>query len=117
MVLRFTLILCALTLAILGFTLWGMEMPPTFLYQTLIFLLLTTVGLYRFLLKTKLERPDYFVQLYLLSLVLKLIASAAYLFVVVGQVAEPVVDVVFFMAVYFVFTALEIAFLYPKVNQ
>ena len=100
----------------MGFALWAMDSPPAFLYQTLIFLSLTTIGLYRFLLKTKEERPDYFVQLYLLTLVIKLIASSVYLFIVVQSQANPATDVVFFMAVYVVFTALEIAFLYKRVD-
>jgi len=95
-----------------------MESPPTFFYQTLIFLFVTTGGLYRFLLKTKLERPDYFVQLYLLTMVVKLIAYSVYLFIMVRSQPQDVAkNIVFFMAVYFVFTALEIAFLYRHINR
>jgi hypothetical protein len=115
-VLKFILTLSAVALIILCLTLWGIENRPPFLYQTLIFLFLTTIGLYRFLLKTKEERPDYFVQLYLLTLVVKLIASSVYLFIMAQSQAEPAIDVVFFMAVYIVFTGLEIAFLYKRVD-
>jgi hypothetical protein len=116
-VFKFILTLSALTLIILSLALWGIERQPAFLYQTLIFLFLTTIGLYRFLLKTKEERPDYFVQLFLLSLVIKLIASSVYLFILVQGLTEPATDVVLFMAVYIVFTALEIAFLYRRVDS
>jgi hypothetical protein len=115
-VLKFILTLSAVTLIILSLALWGIEHPPTFVYQTLIFLFLTTIGLYRFLLKTKEERPDYFVQLFLLTLVIKLIASSVYLFIMVKSQAQPATDVVFFLAVYIVFTALEITFLYKRVD-
>ena len=115
--LKFLITLSISALIILGLSLWGMEKQPDFLYQTLIFLFLATAGLYRFLLKTKQERPDYFVQLYLLTLVIKIIASSVYLFVMVVGQPEPARDVVFFMGVYFVFTALEIGFLYKRVNQ
>jgi hypothetical protein len=116
-VLKFLITLSITAIGILVLSLWGMEKQPDFLYQTIIFLFLATAGLYRFLLKTKQERPDYFVQLYLLTLVVKIIASSAYLFVMVVGQPEPARDVVFFMAVYFVFTALEIAFLYRRVNE
>jgi hypothetical protein len=116
-VLKFIITLSIVTLAILGLAVWGIQTPPEFLYQTLIFLFLTTIGLYRFLVKTKQERPDYFVQLFLLTLVVKLVASSAYLFVVAQSQADPAPDIVFFMGVYIVFTGLEIGFLYGRVNH
>lgn len=114
--LKFLITLSLTALGILAISIWGMEKQPEFLYQSLVFLFLATAGLYRFLFKMKQDRPDYFVQLYLLTLVVKIIASAAYLFVMVIGLADPARDVVFFMAVYFVFTALEIGFLYRKVT-
>lgn len=114
--LKFILTLSAVTLAILVIALLGIERQPVFLYQTLIFLFITTAGLFRFLLKTKEEKPDFFVQLFLLTLVIKLIASSVYLFIIVKNVAQPASDIVFFMAIYTVFTALEIAFLYKRVD-
>lgn len=115
--LKFLITLSVTALGILALSIWGMEKQPEFLYQTLVFLFLATAGLYRFLVKTKLQRPDYFVQLYLFTLVVKILASAAYLFVMVVGQPEPARDVVFFMGVYFVFTALEITFLYNRVNS
>jgi len=115
---RFLIALSFTALVILGLGLWGMEILPTFFYQTLIFLFITTGGLYRFLLKTKRERPDYFIQLYLLTMVVKLIAYSAYLFIVVrSQPQDMARNIVFFMAVYFVFTAIEIGFLYRQINR
>lgn len=115
--LRFLLALSIAALAILGLSIWGIDAPLAYRYQTLIFLFLTTAGLFHFLLRTRQDRPDYFVQIYLLTMVVKILASAAYLFVIVIGQSEPAYDVVFFMGVYFVFTALEITFLYNKVNS
>jgi hypothetical protein len=116
-VLKFLITLSVTALGILALSLFGMDRQLEFLYQTLVFLFLATAGLFRFLLKTKQERPDYFVQLYLLTLVIKIVASSVYLFVMVIGQPEPARDVVFFMGVYFVFTALEIGFLYKRVNE
>jgi len=116
-VLKFITALSIATFGVLALSFWGLEKQPEFLYQTLIFLFLATAGLYRFLIRTKQERPDYFVQLYLLTLVVKILSSSAYLFVIVIRQPDPALDVIFFMGVYFVFTALEITFLYKSVNS
>ena len=48
----------------------------------------------------------------------KLIAYGAYMFIMItSQTEKPVYDVAFFMVVYFIFTAIEIGFLYRQVNQ
>jgi hypothetical protein len=97
---------------------WGLEARPEYFFRTLIFLFISTAGLYRFLLRTKQQRPDFFVQLYLATMVVKLIAYGAYLFVVVtAQPEKAVYEVFFFMVVYFIFTAIEIGFLYRHVNR
>lgn len=113
----FILTLLVTAIGIVAFTLTTSYPQPVFLYQTLIFLLLTTAGLYYYLVKTRQQRPDYFVQIYLLTMVVKMIASGIYLFVMVWGQPNPIPDVVLFMVVYFVFTALEIGFLYRKVNS
>jgi hypothetical protein len=116
-VLKFLIILALTALLILTLGLWRMDPLPAFFYQTLTFLFLATAGLYRFLLKTKNERPDFFVILYLATLVMKLLAYGVYLFIIIRSMpGEAARDVVFFMGVYSIFTTLEIAFLYRKVN-
>lgn len=113
--------LITLTLAAAGLLAigeWGIETRPEYFYRTLLFLFVSTAGLYRFLLRTKQQRPDFFVQFYLATMVVKLIAYGAYLFVVItSQTARAVYDVAFFMVVYFIFTAIEIGFLYRHVNR
>ena len=115
---KFLLTLVITALLILAVGQWGLETMPQYFYRTLIFLFISTAGLYRFLLRTKQQRPDFFVQFYLATMVVKLIAYGAYLFVVVtSQTEKAVADVAFFMVVYFIFTAIEIGFLYRHVNQ
>jgi hypothetical protein len=115
---KFLITLIVVTGVILAVGFWGLETLPTYFYRTLIFLFVSTAGLYRFLLKTKQERSDYFVQLYLLTLAIKLMAYGVYMFIVIrSQPDQAVPNAVFFMAVYFIFTAIEISFLYRQVNR
>jgi len=111
-----TLTLTALLIGVIGF--WGIETRPEYFFRTLIFLFVSTAGLYRFLLRTKQQRPDFFVQFYLATMVVKLIAFGAYMFLVIrSQTEKAGYDVAFFMVVYFIFTAIEIGFLYRQVNR
>ena len=111
-----TLTFAALFIGVVGF--FGFEIVPAYFFRTLLFLFISTAGLYRFLLRTKQQRPDFFVQFYLATMVVKLIAYGAYIFIVATSQAEKAVyDVAFFMVVYFIFTAIEIGFLYRQVNQ
>ena len=111
-----TLTFSALLIGAIGF--WVIEPLPEYFFRTLIFLFVSTAGLYRFLLRTKQQRPDFFVQFYLATMVVKLIAYGAYMFIVVtSQTENAVYDVMVFMVVYFIFTAIEIGFLYRQVNR
>ena len=95
---------------------WGVNSLPSFFYQTLIFLLFGTCVVFVYLYKF--DKPDYFVHLYLLSMVVKLLAYGAYnFFVVIEDEAQAVPNVVWFMIVYFVFTLIEIVFLYRKISR
>jgi hypothetical protein len=59
--------------------------------------------------------PPTFVILYLATLVIKLMAFGAYIFIVVLEDATGAVhNAVFFMISYLVFTFLEVSFLYSK---
>ena len=88
---------------------------PSFLYVTLFFVLLTTIIVFRYLYRLK--QPAYFIQLYLFLMVVKLIAYLGYnIFMVLKDKPSAVSNVVFFLLVYFVFTLIEIIFLYRQVN-
>ena len=96
-------------------TLRWIDELPSFFYQTLIFLVFATTTIFVYLYKT--NRPDYFVQLYLFMMALKFLAYGAYnLFMILEDKAGAPLNVVFFVILYFVFTGLEIAFLYRKIS-
>lgn len=113
-----------LVLGLVAFTLataaWMILSPggalPSFFFQSLIFLLFGTglvyVYLYRF------NRPDFFVQLYLLTMAVKMLAYGGYnFFMVVEDRAGGAKNVIWFMLLYCIFTGLEIAFLYQKISR
>jgi hypothetical protein len=89
---------------------------PSFLYPTLFLLFFGTALIYRYLYK--LNNPGFFVQLYLLLMVIKLIVYLAYnVFMVLKDKQGAGTNVVFFLITYFVFTVLEIVFLHHHVNK
>jgi hypothetical protein len=89
---------------------------PSFFFETLIFLVFSTGVIYAYLYKA--ATPGFFVQLYLLSMSVKLLAYGAYNFIVILQDRPGAgANVVFFMIAYGLFTALEIAFLYRKITH
>ena len=91
---------------------------PSFFYQTLALVFLRTAGLYFYLLDVKKNRPEYFVQVYIATLFAKILAYGAYiLFVVWDDPFQAHQNALIFMVTYFVFTAVEIGFLYQKINR
>lgn len=90
---------------------------PSYFYESLILLFLGTAGIYFFLVDIKKQRPEYFVQLYMATLFIKILAYGAYvLFVVWDDRVHASNNALFFMITYFIFTATEIYFLYRKVT-
>lgn len=93
----------------------GSEELPSFFYQTLIFLVFATITIFAYLYKV--DKPDFFVQLYLLTMAIKLLAFGAYnLFMILEDKSGAPANVIFFMLLYIVFTGLEITFLYRKIT-
>jgi hypothetical protein len=90
---------------------------PSFFFETLIFLLVSTSILYIYLYKF--DKPDFFIQLYLLTMAVKFLAYGAYNFVMILEdKIGAVQNVIWFMLLYLTFTALEILFLFwKKVNS
>lgn len=110
------LLLAALIATVVGTSI--LPVQPTALFQIVIFLFVSTAGLFIYLLKTKRERPDFFVQFYLLTMAVKLIAYAGFMiFIILKDRDEARLNVITFLFTYLLFTALEIAFLYRKVNS
>ncbi|MEO7988291.1 MAG: hypothetical protein ABI663_02040 [Chryseolinea sp.] len=89
---------------------------PSFFYQTLIFLTFGTGLMFRYLYR--INKPEMFVQFYLFMMVVKILAFGAYaFFIVLKDRVGATYNIVFFMICYFIFTALEIAFLFRKTNR
>ena len=116
------LIVLVVTTAIVGGASWLLLQAdvltsfPSFFYQTLILVPLSTFFIYRYLVR--LAKPSLFTQFYLLSMVVKLIAYLAYnLVMVLEDRAGALANVSFFLVLYVIFTILEVAFLYQKITQ
>jgi hypothetical protein len=92
-----------------------LEMLPSFFWQTVILLFVTTGVIFLYLYQAD---EKNFITLYLLTMIVKLLAYVGYNFIVIYQSkAGATANVVFFMVTYFVFTLLEIIFLYPKITR
>lgn len=118
MLIRFLISSFIASLALFAGGCFVFETLPGFFYHTLIFLFISTAGLYKFLLDAKQNKPDYFVPIYLSTLMMKLIGYGGYIFVMVKKQPEMKAEnVVFFMIGYVIFTALETVFLYRVINR
>lgn len=88
---------------------------PTFLYETTWLVAIITGILFVYLYRSK--RGTWFVQLYLLSMVAKIVAYLVYnTIVVLDAPRHATANVLYFLIVYLVFTVLEIALLYRKIS-
>jgi hypothetical protein len=118
---RFFVALLVAAITIAGLTIVAKNLSwintlPSFLYQTILFLLFATLVVFRYLYR--IEKPDFFVQLYLLTMALKLLAYGAYnLIVILEDRRGAAQNVGFFMILYLLFTVLEVVFLYRKISR
>jgi hypothetical protein len=88
---------------------------PSFLAASLILLLATTSIISRYIFHA--AKTSYFVQVYVGTIVIKLLGYGAYCFwMISANQAGAALNIAFFMIVYFVFTALEILFLFRKIS-
>jgi len=115
----FTLLIVALVLSTVAWVSadshWITALPSFFI-QTTIFLLFGTGLLYIYLYRF--NKPDFFIHLYLATMALKLLAYGGYNFFMIIEDRDGAVrNVVWFMTLYFIFTVLEIAFLYQKISK
>lgn len=86
---------------------------PTYFYEILAFTSLTTLILFSFLHRVK--QPGMFIQLYLLSMVVKLLGSGIFIFIVaLKDKAGAASNAGFFLFSYILYTALEVGFLYRQ---
>jgi hypothetical protein len=92
------------------------QILPSFFFQTLFLLLFGTCLIYIYLYR--LNKAAFFVQVYLLTMAVKLLAYGVYnFFVITEDLAGAVSNVIWFMLLYFIFTVLEIGFLYQKISK
>ena len=118
---RFFVVLLVAALAIAGLTILAQHLSwidalPSFFYQILLFLVFATFVVFRYLYKV--DKPDFFVQLYLLTMVVKFIAYGVFnLIVILEDRPGAAHNVAFFMIIYLLFTGLEVAFLYHKISR
>ena len=111
-----TISLVTLTVLAGGYS-WGGELP-TYFYQSAFLLFVSTTALYYYLLKIKEVRPNFFVQFYLISIMLKLVAYGTYLGVITWHDTEhAAINIVFFLVIYVFYTALEVGFLWWKISR
>ena len=93
-----------------------LDKVPSFFVPTLILVAFVTVVIYGYL--SRLKSPDSFTQFYLLLMVVKVFAFLAYNIIIVLKSRENAAyNVIFFLITYFLFTGLEIAFLYFHVSS
>ena len=92
------------------------QVLPSFFFQTLMLLIFGTGVIYFYLFRF--NKAAFFIHVYLLSMAVKLLAYGVYNFVMIAEdPAEAVSNVIWFMALYLIFTVLEIGFLYQKVSK
>ena len=113
---RFVITIVVVTVLAIAAVLVFAPKPPSFIYPTSVLLALATVMIYRYLYNQ--NDPQFFVKLYLISMVFKLLVYCGYVFtIVVLDKPGAFPNVVFFLCVYVVFTALEVMFLYHKISR
>jgi hypothetical protein len=117
--LKFLITLTVAAGIVWGFVVYGSQQAffvrPSFFVPTLIFLAFATILIYFYLYTV--DKPAHFVQLYLLTMAVKLLAALAFCFFMISRdKASAVGNIVFFMCTYFLFTAIEIGFLYHRIS-
>lgn len=86
---------------------------PSYNAESLIVLTAFTLVIYRYL--DRIRTPAVFVQIYLLTMAIKLLAYGVYVgFMIADDRSGAPANVVFFLVLYVIFTVIEVAFLHRK---
>jgi hypothetical protein len=116
-VLKFIIALAATALVLLGvlqlciYNHW-LDNAPSFSRESIALLFITNLIIFYYLNRLS---KDIFVQLYLLSMTLKILAYASFILIIILKNKDGApANVVFFLIAYSIFTALEVAFLYKR---
>jgi hypothetical protein len=121
-VLRFITMTALLTAIITATVLIGVNkgvfLQPSFFREIVIFLCLSTVGLYWFTVERMEGKPEDFVKIYLGATVLRILFFGGFIFTVMQlDTAGAIENTVFFLVSYFLFTILEVVVLFWKIKS
>jgi hypothetical protein len=104
-------------LALWGGTFLDWWLLPSYWKETVFFLFFITLILTNYLFKLRQKQPQVFVQFYLLSITLKMIAGLGFVFLLIWKVPSEVFENVgLFIISYLIFTGLEVVFLMRKAD-
>jgi hypothetical protein len=93
------------------------QKAPSYLLEVLLFLSTSTVIVFYFLQKTKTTEPLDFVKNFLLSVILKILLGALFIFILMRlDSASAYANALFFMISYLLFTGYEVAVLMKRKN-
>ena len=88
---------------------------PGLFWEILIFLAFSTTVLFLYLYRA---HSDWFVELYLLTMVIKLLAYGGFAVIMILKNRDGApLNIGFFLICYLLFTLLELVILYPKINR
>lgn len=108
-------VLCVTVLVQVAVRLSWIQAAPSYYVQSLLILAIFTVVIYRYL--DRVSQPGMFVQIYLLSMVVKLLAYGVYVvLMILDDRTGANQNVLFFLVLYVVFTALEVLFLHRRIS-
>jgi hypothetical protein len=113
----FALVLTVLSAAMLLIFELKWVAPPSFGWQIIILLAISTLLIYYYLLDWHQTRPDLFTQFYLASIALKILAYGAVIGIIIYfDKPGAVPNAILFLICYVIFTLLEVAFLFRKIS-
>jgi hypothetical protein len=106
-----------LVLALWGGTLLDWWLFPSLWMEIVFFLFFITLILTNYLFNLRQKQPQVFVQFYLLSITIKIIAGLGFVFLLIWKAPSEVRgNVGLFIISYLIFTGLEVIFLMRKAN-
>jgi hypothetical protein len=104
-------------LALWGGTLLDWWLFPSLWMEIVFFLFFITLILTNYLFNLRQKQPQVFVQFYLLSITIKIIAGLGFVFLLIWKAPSEVRgNVGLFIISYLIFTGLEVIFLMRKAN-
>jgi hypothetical protein len=106
---------CLIALSLLSSWAITQYAAPSFLFLITTVLAAATFLAYFFMLRTP---PEDFVKNYLLTIVIKLLAGGVFIGAIIfADIERAETNAITFMAVYLLFTGLEVAFLFGRFNK